>query len=46
MMAFDSVTMGSSLRDDISQILRVSDQPLEQLAATAQALLNHSDGSL
>ena len=42
-MVSDSET-GSGLRDDISQILRVSDQPLEQLEATAQALLSHSDG--
>ena len=43
-MAFDSET-GSGLRDDISQILRVSDQPLEQLEAIAQALLSHSHGT-
>eukprot|EP00891_Asterochloris_glomerata_P005646 jgi/Astpho2/5646/Aster-x1305 len=41
-MASDSET-SLGLRDDISQILRVSDQPLEQLEATAQALLSHSD---
>lgn len=44
-MASDSET-SLGLRDDISQILRVSDQPLEQLEATAQALLSHSDGTL
>lgn len=43
-MASDSET-SLGLRDDISQILRVSDQPLEQLEATAQALLSHSDGT-